>query len=119
MFGENIKRGCARAGITYAELAERVGVTKAMVSKWVAGAKPREVTLIKLAKVLGTTPQELLEGDIPMPVDAFPNRKKGSELPPVTESASEYLEKTIRTMLKMNEDKRRQMYEYAVFLYNK
>ena len=54
-----------RAGtrsFTQEELAEAVGVSRQAVSKWESGASdPSTANLIALAKLFGTTPEELLK----------------------------------------------------------
>lgn len=50
-------------GLTQAELAERLGVTNKAVSKWETGeAMPETALLVPLARELGTTVDELLNG---------------------------------------------------------
>lgn len=57
---ENIARGRKDLGITQAELAERVGVTKAAVSKWELGQSLPDVGMLpRLASQLGITLDEL------------------------------------------------------------
>ncbi len=50
-------------GLTQADVAERLGVTAAAVSKWENGSsKPRVEVLFKLAEILGVRPEELMAG---------------------------------------------------------
>ena len=50
-------------GMTQAELAQRLSVTPAAVSKWENGeSKPRIETLFQLAEILGVTAEELMAG---------------------------------------------------------
>ena len=50
-------------GLTQAEIADRLGVTAAAVSKWENGSsKPRVEVLFKLAEILGVRPDELMAG---------------------------------------------------------
>ena len=52
-----------RQGLTQAELAKRLGVTAAAVSKWENGsAKPRVEVLFQLAEILSVRPEELMAG---------------------------------------------------------
>nr|WP_316615199.1 helix-turn-helix domain-containing protein [uncultured Ruminococcus sp.] len=51
-------------GMTQAELAEQLNVTPAAVSKWENGeSKPRTEKLFELAKLLGVTAEELINGE--------------------------------------------------------
>ncbi|MEU3494470.1 helix-turn-helix transcriptional regulator [Kitasatospora cineracea] len=55
-FGTWLGRQLHRAGLTQAEFAEQVGVTRAAVSAWIAGrAVPSPAILPKVAAVLETT----------------------------------------------------------------
>ena len=55
--GERKKQGWSQE-----ELAERLGVSRQAVSKWESGASdPSTANLIALAKLFGTTPEELLK----------------------------------------------------------
>ena len=57
---ENIAQGRKELGITQVELAERVGVTKAAVSKWELGQSLPDVEMLpRLASQLGITLDEL------------------------------------------------------------
>ena len=50
-------------GLTQSDIAERLGVTPAAVSKWENGSsKPRVEVLFKLAEILGVRPEELMAG---------------------------------------------------------
>ena len=50
-------------GLTQAEIADKLGVTAAAVSKWENGSsKPRVEVLFKLAEILGVRPDELMAG---------------------------------------------------------
>ena len=50
------------AGLSQEELAERLNVSRQAVSKWESGASdPSTANLIALAKLFGTTPEELLK----------------------------------------------------------
>lgn len=58
---ENIAAGRRELGITQAALAERVGVTKAAVSKWELGQSLPDVAMLpRLASQLGVTLDELI-----------------------------------------------------------
>ena len=58
---ENIAAGRRELGITQAALAERVGVTKAAVSKWELGQSLPDVAMLpRLASQLGVTVDELI-----------------------------------------------------------
>ena len=51
-----------RNGWSQEELAEKLGVSRQAVSKWESGASdPSTANLIALAKLFGTTPEELLK----------------------------------------------------------
>lgn len=54
-FGPWLGRQLRRAGISQAQLAEQLGLTRAAVSAWITGrAEPREETKRAIAEVLGT-----------------------------------------------------------------
>lgn len=51
-----------KAGMTQAQLAQKLDVTQECITMWETGKrKPDIVTLKKLAKILGCTADELLE----------------------------------------------------------
>ena len=52
------------AGLTQEQLAEKAGVSFQAVSKWETGKDdPSTTNLIELAKLYGTSPEELLKGN--------------------------------------------------------
>ncbi|MFJ1589798.1 helix-turn-helix domain-containing protein [Kitasatospora albolonga] len=54
-FGPWLARQLKQSGMSQADLAQRVGLTRAAVSAWITGrATPREETINKIAKALGT-----------------------------------------------------------------
>ncbi|MFE3180872.1 helix-turn-helix domain-containing protein [Streptomyces violascens] len=56
-FGPWLARQLGRLGMNQAELAERVGMTRAAVSAWITGrAVPREETMRAIAVAIGTDP---------------------------------------------------------------
>ena len=62
-FGNFVCRLREKNGLTQAEVASRLGVTAAAVSKWENGSsKPRVEILFQLAEMLGVRPEELMVG---------------------------------------------------------
>ncbi len=60
--GEVLKRRRTECKMTQEFVAEALGVSRQAVSKWESGASdPSTVNLIALAKLFGTTPEELLK----------------------------------------------------------
>lgn len=60
----NIKKLRLKAGLTQSQLAKKMNVNQAAVSRWESGeTKPIRKCHKKLAKVLGCTVDELLEED--------------------------------------------------------
>ncbi len=60
--GEVLKRRRTECKMTQEFVAEALGVSRQAVSKWESGASdPSTANLIALAKLLGTTPEELLK----------------------------------------------------------
>ncbi len=60
--GEGLKRRRAECRMTQEFVAEALGVSRQAVSKWESGASdPSTANLIALAKLFGTTPEELLK----------------------------------------------------------
>ena len=61
-FGNYIYERRCKAGMTQAEMAERLGVTNKAVSKWETGkAKPTTNTSRKMAALFGLSVDELLQ----------------------------------------------------------
>ncbi|KUJ65742.1 hypothetical protein ACZ90_44200 [Streptomyces albus subsp. albus] len=55
-FGPWLARQLKQSGMSQADLAHRVGMTRAAVSAWITGrATPREETIHKIAEALGTS----------------------------------------------------------------
>lgn len=66
-------------GLNQSKLAEQIGLSRAAISKWMKGtAFPRPPELLKLGRVLGLMPNDLVvrSPSVPEPLVAF--RKKGS-----------------------------------------
>ena len=62
-FGNFVCHLREKNGLTQAEVAYRLGVTAAAVSKWENGSsKPRVEILFQLAEMLGVRPEELMAG---------------------------------------------------------
>ena len=60
--GEVLKRHRTECRMTQEFVAEALGVSRQAVSKWESGASdPSTANLIALAKLIGTTPEELLK----------------------------------------------------------
>ena len=60
--GEVLKRRRTECKMTQDFVAEALGVSRQAVSKWESGASdPSTTNLIALAKLFGTTPEELLK----------------------------------------------------------
>ena len=60
--GETLKAHRTRCQMTQEFVAEALGVSRQAVSKWESGASdPSTANLIALAKLFGTTPEELLK----------------------------------------------------------
>ena len=64
-FGDNLRAARVAAGLTPTQLAKRCGFARQTpISLWEVkpGHLPEPRTILKLAKVLGTTPAALLDG---------------------------------------------------------
>jgi len=76
-----IKEAIAEAGISYDELAQKVGITPTSISRIANGVQnPRGETLLKIAEVLDVDVRELLvptkAKDLSDPVEALKEIKK-------------------------------------------
>ena len=59
---ENIRARRTQLKLSQEYVAEKLGVSRQAVSKWESGASdPSTANLIALAKLFGTTPEELLK----------------------------------------------------------
>lgn len=64
-FGRRLKRLAKERGLSNKALAEQTGAHIVTVSRWMGGQEPKGATLLKLAAVLGVTPDYLLKGEKP------------------------------------------------------
>lgn len=63
-FGMNLQKMIPLSGLNKSELAEKVGITNAMLSRYIRGnSTPNVVTARKLANALGCTIDELFDDD--------------------------------------------------------
>ena len=61
-FNEKLQKLRKEKGMSQEALADELGVSRQAVSKWESGASdPSTANLIALAKLFGTTPEELLK----------------------------------------------------------
>jgi transcriptional regulator with XRE-family HTH domain len=61
--GSNIRTARRRAGLTQRELAIRINATRSSIANYEGGLQtPGAVVLMRLAKALSVTPNELLAG---------------------------------------------------------
>lgn len=58
--GEKLKAARIAAGLTQAQLAEKVGCSQHHISRWEEGREPRALTLKKLAEALGCSMDDLV-----------------------------------------------------------
>lgn len=62
MFAENLERLRNEKGLSQADIANSLGVCQSTVSKWqTCNSLPRVAILVKLAKILECTTEELLK----------------------------------------------------------
>lgn len=61
LFAANLRSRAAALALSHAEIARRAGLNERRYAHYVSGARePDLATLVKIAKVLGTTPDSLL-----------------------------------------------------------
>jgi transcriptional regulator with XRE-family HTH domain len=71
-FAANLRRLRGEAGFSQEALAFRAGIHRTQISLLEGGERmPRVETLIKLAGVLGATPNDLLDGITWEPIETF------------------------------------------------
>lgn len=58
-------------GTAKSELAERLGITRQTVYKWISGQEPRGSQLLKLSEILGIDPSKLYDGKPEMTTDSI------------------------------------------------
>lgn len=58
--GEKLREARKAAGLTQAQLAERVGCTQKDIARWESGREPKALTLKKLAQALGSNMDDLV-----------------------------------------------------------
>lgn len=58
--GEKLRAARKAAGLTQAQLAEKVGCNQHHISRWEGGREPGALTLKKLAQVLGCKMEDLV-----------------------------------------------------------
>src|SRR5690554_4042875 len=59
---ELLERRCEERGLSQREVADRLGLTRAAVSKWLTGKSfPRPAELLKLGRLLGLRHDELVQ----------------------------------------------------------
>lgn len=58
--GEKLKAARKAAGLTQAQLAEKVGCYQKDIARWEAGLEPKALTLKKLAQALGCSMDDLV-----------------------------------------------------------
>ena len=62
---------CEEREISKSELAERLGITRQTVYKWISGQEPRGSQLLKLSELLGVDPPQLYDGKQEMTSASF------------------------------------------------
>jgi transcriptional regulator with XRE-family HTH domain len=66
-FAENLRRRAEELGISNAEAARRAGLSERRYAHYVSGQREPDLsTLVRIARVLGTSPNELLGFDGPL-----------------------------------------------------
>jgi transcriptional regulator with XRE-family HTH domain len=64
LFASNLRKRAEHLGISHAEVARRAGLSETRYGNYVSGRRePDLATLVRIASVLATTPNELLTDD--------------------------------------------------------
>lgn len=80
------KLAIKQAGLSQGQIAEALGVSRAVVSRWMhAGSLPKPKTLLELGKLLGLSIDDLITEETPPPLDAL-SRKPNEPEPGAGES---------------------------------
>ena len=62
-FGKNLQKHIPFSGMSHGQLAEKLGITNAMLSRYIHGnSSPSVVKAFRIAKLLGCTVDELFDG---------------------------------------------------------
>lgn len=62
-FGKNLQKQIPFSGMSHGQLAEKLGITNAMLSRYIHGnSAPSAVKAFRIAKALGCTVDELFDG---------------------------------------------------------
>ena len=64
MFYDNFVRLSVRKGLSPSAAAEEMGFKRSVVSRWKAGAVPRQATLQRIADFFGANVRELVEDEM-------------------------------------------------------
>lgn len=67
-FGDRLKRLVKLRGLNNGDIAQGTGVHIVTVSRWMAGQKPKGEALLDLARLLQISPDILLKGQAPEPL---------------------------------------------------
>ena len=62
---DNIVRACHERGLSVTGACRRAGLSSGSKSAWSSGKTPRPDTIVKLARVLDVSPDELMYGPVP------------------------------------------------------
>ena len=66
LFASNLRKRAEQLGISHAEVARRAGLSETRYGNYVSGRRePDLATLVRIASVLATTPNDLLSSSVP------------------------------------------------------
>lgn len=74
-FGKRLKRLARERGLSNKALAKETGAHEVTVSRWMGGQVPESPTLLSLARLLGVTPDELMDGAGVAAQSALPDQR--------------------------------------------